>query len=138
MNRSWKHFAVLWGVQWLLEQGLAESKEKMEIINDESEKATKEYKLEVQLTDMKEEWQGKGKHAKKGEMVFATKDYKGQDILTGTDDMQAVLDDHLVKTQTMTGSPYIKPNKAQADTWEKMLVYIQDLLDEWLLVQRAC
>ena len=123
-------------LQWLLEQGLAESKEKMEIINDESEKATKEYKLEVQLTDMKEEWQGKGKHAKKGEMVFATKDYKGQDILTGTDDMQAVLDDHLVKTQTMTGSPYIKPNKAQADTWEKMLVYIQDLLDEWLLVQR--
>ena len=112
---------------WLLEQGLAEDPKKMEIINDESEKATKEYKLEVQLNGMKEEWKP---------LLFETKDYKGQPILSATDDLQAVLDDHLVKTQTMTGSPYIKPNKASADTWETMLVYIQDLLDEWLLVQR--
>eukprot|EP01043_Picozoa_sp_COSAG02_P012300 COSAG02_NODE_473_length_21601_cov_136.065994_5_plen_1466_part_00 len=37
---------------WLLEQGLTEDPKKMEIINDESEKATKEFKLEQQLTQM--------------------------------------------------------------------------------------
>ena len=114
-------------LSWLLEQGLAENQKQMDIISDESEKATKEYKLEIQLTQMKEEWKP---------LVFETKDYKGQPILSATDDLQAILDDHLVKTQTMTGSPYIKPNKLAADTWEKMLVYVQDLLDEWLLVQR--
>ena len=114
-------------LQHLLSIGVTVEPEKLGFCADMSERATKEYKLEVQLTEMMKEW---------NPIEFETKDYKGNPILTATDDIQALLDDHIVKTQTMTSSPYIKPLKSTADEWELKLMYIQDLLDEWLLVQR--
>jgi len=51
---------------------------------------------------MKEDW---------NEVIFNTLEYRdsGVCILSSLDEIQTTLDDQIVKTQTMRGSPFIKP-----------------------------
>ena len=66
-----------------------------------SEGASKEFSLEKTLTKMKQDWE---------EIEFGVKPHgdSGTFIFSSMDEIQMLLDDQIVKTQTMLGSPYVK------------------------------
>ena len=51
------------------------------------------------------------------------------------DEMQQILDDHIVKTQTMKGSPYAKIFEETIKDWEDWLVYTLSFSEYWVKVQ---
>eukprot|EP00959_Pyramimonas_sp_CCMP1952_P087364 1827723-Pyramimonas_sp.AAC.2 len=49
--------------------------------------------------------------------------------------MDALLDDHIVKSQAMISSPFAKPFEDKLVPWGAKLVRFQDIIDQWLKCQ---
>ncbi|KAJ3227682.1 Dynein heavy chain 7, axonemal [Clydaea vesicula] len=134
-ERHWKEISAVVGFRFqpdestsleaVLERNLADHMPNLEVI---SGAATKEYSFEKALQKMYVEWQN---------IEFVTIEYRdtGTHILSSVEDIQTLLDDHIVKTQTMRGSPFIKAFEEETHIWEEKLITMQEILDEWLKVQ---
>ena len=135
-ERHWKRmskdlgFPVKVDVSFSLSRALQlQLLEHMEVIEEISEYASKEYSLEKTLDKMQHEWSG---------VSFDRMDWRdtGTTILRGIDDIQAILDDQVVKTQAMRASPYIGAFEERVKLWEKRLNNVQETIDEWLKCQQ--
>jgi dynein heavy chain len=80
-----------------------------------SELASKEHALEEALIKMKTDWES---------INFTLATYKDTDvmILSSFDEIQAILDDHIVKTNTMKNSPFVQPFEEFVVKWHNELV----------------
>ncbi|KAI9354083.1 dynein heavy chain and region D6 of dynein motor-domain-containing protein [Zopfochytrium polystomum] len=109
----------------ILDMNLTQYIQQFETISDA---ASKEFSLQKTLQKMKDEWEP---------LIFNCIDYKetGTKILSAVEEVQALLDDQIVKVQTMRGSPFVKPIEEEVKVWETTLITIQDILDAWLKVQ---
>lgn len=87
----------------------------IEQLNEVASLASKEYALEQALKKMKNDW---------NLMSFTFVPYKESNlfILSSFDDVQALLDDHIVKTTTMKNSPFVKAFEIEVNTWDFELV----------------
>uniref|UniRef100_A0A672VFG6 Dynein axonemal heavy chain 12 n=1 Tax=Strigops habroptila TaxID=2489341 RepID=A0A672VFG6_STRHB len=135
MSRHWQQMSNIVGydltpgsgttLRKVLKQNLEPYLEKFSTI---SVAATKEFSLEKAMHAMMETWDS---------IYFSTNLYRdtGVHILSAMDEIQTILDDQIMKTQTMRGSPFIKAFDTEIREWESRLIQIQDIIDEWLKVQ---
>lgn len=110
----------------MVDKGLSKFTVQLEEI---SASATKEFALLKALRKMKEEW---------AEVNFEIAPYRdtGVYVLSAVDDIQMMLDDHILKAQTMRGSPFVKAFEEEMQAWEEKLISIQDIIDAWLSVSK--
>uniref|UniRef100_A0A2K5C563 Dynein axonemal heavy chain 12 n=1 Tax=Aotus nancymaae TaxID=37293 RepID=A0A2K5C563_AOTNA len=133
--RHWKQMSDIVGydltpdsgttLRKVLKLNLTPYLEQFEVI---SAGASKEFSLEKAMHTMMGTWD---------DIAFHISLYRdtGVCILSSVDEIQAILDDQIVKTQTMRGSPFIRPFENEIKAWEDRLIRIQETIDEWLKVQ---
>uniref|UniRef100_A0A8C5VFT1 Dynein axonemal heavy chain 12 n=1 Tax=Microcebus murinus TaxID=30608 RepID=A0A8C5VFT1_MICMU len=133
--RHWKQMSEIVGydltpdsgttLRKVLKLNLTPYLEQFEVI---SAGASKEFSLEKAMRTMIGTWD---------DIAFHISLYRdtGVCILSSVDEIQAILDDQIIKTQTMRGSPFIKPFEKEIKAWEDRLIRIQETIDEWLKVQ---
>ena len=132
-ERHWEEVRTITGLNFEVDTstGLAQMlainlQHHVDSIEDTCVAAAKENGLETRLNAMEAAWV---------DLQFETKEHRGSYKLTGIDDIQNELDDQIVQTQAMRGNRYIKPFEERAANWERDLMKLQDIIDNWLKVQ---
>ena len=114
------------------QSGLLANKEKIERLQDISLRATQEATNEKSLKDMIAQWDT---------FLFQTKEWKKTNtyVLLGScfEDILQAQEEHLMKTQTMKGSPYAEFIKAQIIDWEQWLDRAAKIINEWKKLQSS-
>lgn len=108
-------------IQELLDKGIMDI---IEEINEISDFASREKKLEDSIAKMKDEW----KHMKFELVEFRD---SGTYVLKGAEPIWDLLDEHIMKTMTIASSPYIKFLQAEVNYWKNTLIKVQEVLEEW-------
>ncbi len=128
INRQDKKFTL----SYFESSDIFKSKEKMERLKDVAQRATQEAMNKRSLEDMIKMWD---------EQVFQTKDWKktGTYVLLGAnvDEVLILQDEHLLKTQTMKGSPFAEVIRGKILEWEQWLERTAKIIDEWKKLQSS-
>jgi dynein heavy chain len=61
--------------------------------------------------------------------------YKSTFLIKNYDDIQQILDEHIVNTQSMQFSPFKKPFEERIIVWNNKLKIMSDVLEEWAKCQ---
>lgn len=95
----------------------------LDALSEVSTQASKEFALEKALQKMQGDWQA---------VHFNFVPYKDTEVsvLSAIDDIQVLLDDHIVKTTTMKNSPFIKPFETEVNRWDLLLVRNRDVASD--------
>jgi dynein heavy chain, axonemal len=90
--------------------------------------ACRELQLQQNLAAMQAEW---------NTVKFTFSEFKntGITILSSVDEIQAMLDDHIIKTLSMRGSAFVKPSEAEVKEWFNKLIRVQSTIEVWGKVQ---
>lgn len=110
-------------------QELPDAEKNIAKLEEISDFAFRQYTLFNNMRDMKAAWEP---------LMFDTIEWKGVSyILTGdtVEQLSEKLDDHIIKTQSMRGSPFIEPFKDELFAWEDTLMETQENLEVWVQVQ---
>lgn len=98
-------------------------------IEDISDNASKEFGIEKILNKMMDDW---------SKVLAELKTWKdtGTYIVSGgsIDEIQQILDDQIVKTLTMKGSPYAKIFEQRIKDWEDWLNFTLSFTEMWVKV----
>ena len=114
-------------LQRLIDKGVKEHTAKLAEVSDV---ASREYTMEKALDKMVADWEGL-------DLRFKPWKETGTSILDGAcvDEVQAVLDDQIVKVTAMGASPFAKPFADRVGPWGTRLDRLQSIVDQWLKCQ---
>ncbi|CAG9819626.1 unnamed protein product [Phaedon cochleariae] len=93
------------------------------------ETATKEYSIEQTLDKMVAEWEN-------NKLELTPYKNTGTYIMKISEEIQQMLDDHIVLTQQLSFSPFKGPFEEKIDAWEEKLRITADVIEEWMDVQK--
>lgn len=78
------------------------------------------------LNSMQSIWEG---------ITFNLLPYKNTFLIKNYDEIQMIVDEHTVNTQSMQFSPFKKPFEEQIVVWYNKLKTMSDVLEEWAKCQ---